>query len=91
MDVMTEPAVRLATGDRSLLIVEDDKLFLQRLARALETRGFVVRIAETVQDGLHQVELSPPAFAVVDMRLADGNGLDVLSALTKRRPDAVES
>jgi len=88
MDVMTEPAVRLAMGDRSLLIVEDDKLFLQRLARALETRGFVVRIAETVQDGLHQVELSPPAFAVVDMRLADGNGLDVISALKKRRPDA---
>src|SRR3954469_5526342 len=88
MDVMTEPAVRLAMGDRSLLIVEDDKLFLQRLARALETRGFVVRIAETVQDGLHQVELSPPAFAVVDMRLADGNGLDVISALKRRRPDA---
>lgn len=75
-------------ADRSLLIVEDDKLFLQRLARAMETRGFTVRTAESVREGLHQVEASAPAFAVVDMRLGDGNGLDVISALKKRRPEA---
>jgi two-component system, response regulator RegA len=88
MDVMTEPVTRLGAGDRTLLIVEDDKLFLQRLARAMESRGFVVRTAETVQEGLHQVEAAPPAFAVVDMRLGDGTGLDVISALKQRRPDA---
>ncbi len=71
------------TADRSLLIVEDDKLFLQRLARAMETRGFTVRTAESVSEGLHQVEAAAPAFAVVDMRLGDGNGLDVISALKK--------
>src|SRR5262245_1596658 len=75
-------------ADRSLLIVEDDKLFLQRLARAMETRGFTVRTAESVSEGLHQVEASAPAYAVVDMRLGDGNGLDVISALKKRRPEA---
>src|SRR5437899_5686567 len=75
-------------GDRSLLIVEDDKSFLQRLARAMEGRGFAVTTAETVADGLTQVEKVSPAFAVVDMRLGDGNGLDVISALKKRRPDA---
>jgi two-component system response regulator RegA len=75
-------------GDRNLLIVEDDKLFLQRLARAMESRGFSVRTAETVSDGLREVEASPPTFAVVDMRLADGNGLDVISALKQRKPDA---
>ncbi|MDC7786073.1 ActR/PrrA/RegA family redox response regulator transcription factor [Rhodoplanes sp. TEM] len=75
-------------GERSLLIVEDDKSFLQRLARAMESRGFTVTTAETVADGLQQVERQPPAFAVVDMRLGDGNGLDVISALKKRRPDA---
>jgi two-component system, response regulator RegA len=75
-------------ADKSLLIVEDDKLFLQRLARAMETRGFTVRTAETVSEGLHLVEASAPAFAVVDMRLGDGNGLDVISALKKRRPEA---
>jgi two-component system response regulator RegA len=77
-----------ASGDRSLLIVEDDKSFLVRLARAMETRGFSVATAESVADGLMQVERSAPAFAVVDMRLGDGNGLDVVSALKKRRPDA---
>ena len=75
-------------GDRSLLIVEDDKAFLARLARAMETRGFAVTTAESVADGLVQVERSAPAYAVVDMRLGDGNGLDVISALKKRRPEA---
>ena len=75
-------------NERSLLIVEDDKSFLQRLARAMETRGFAVSTAESVADGLLQVEKAPPAFAVVDMRLADGNGLDVISAMKRRRPDA---
>src|SRR5436305_21196 len=75
-------------SDRSLLIVEDDKSFLQRLARAMETRGFAVTTADTVADGLQQVEKAAPAYAVVDMRLADGNGLDVISALKQRRPDA---
>jgi two-component system response regulator RegA len=80
-------AVQLPT-DRSLLIVEDDKSFLQRLARAMEGRGFTVSTAESVADGLLQVERAAPAFAVVDMRLGDGNGLDVISAMKKRRPEA---
>ena len=75
-------------SDRSLLIVEDDKSFLQRLARAMEGRGFAVSTAESVADGLTQLESASPAFAVVDMRLEDGNGLDVISALKRRRPDA---
>ncbi|MET0631048.1 MAG: ActR/PrrA/RegA family redox response regulator transcription factor [Xanthobacteraceae bacterium] len=75
-------------GDRSLLIVEDDKSFLQRLARAMESRGFTVTTAESVAEGLTQLETASPAFAVVDMRLDDGNGLDVISALKRRRPDA---
>ena len=76
------------SGERTLLIVEDDKSFLQRLARAMEGRGFSVAIAESVSEGLLQVEKSPPAYAVVDMRLGDGTGLDVISALKRRRPDA---
>lgn len=88
MRTMTEALNAAMPSDRSLLIVEDDKSFLQRLARAMETRGFVVTTAETVADGLQQVEKSAPAFAVVDMRLGDGTGLDVISALKRRRPDA---
>jgi two-component system response regulator RegA len=87
---MTEAPVTPAPipGERTLLIVEDDKSFLTRLARAMEQRGFVVATAETVADGLLQVEKSPPFYAVVDMRLGDGNGLDVITALKKRRPEA---
>jgi two-component system, response regulator RegA len=82
----TKPIPDLA--ERSLLIVEDDKSFLQRLARAMEGRGFEVTTAESVADGLLQVERSAPAFAVVDMRLGDGTGIDVIAAIKQRRPDA---
>jgi two-component system, response regulator RegA len=74
--------------DRSLLIVEDDKPFLERLARAMETRGFAVTSCDSVADGLTQIAKAAPAFAVVDLRLGDGNGLDVVSALKRKRPEA---
>src|SRR5437762_12113513 len=78
----------VAKTERTLLIVEDDKSFLQRLARAMEARGFEVRTAESVSEGLQAVETSAPAFAVCDMRLGDGNGLDVIvaQAAPPRRP-----
>jgi two-component system response regulator RegA len=89
MNDVAEPAAnQKVPSERTLLIVEDDRSFLQRLAKALEERGFTVTTAESVADGLLQVEKSPPAFAIVDMRLGDGNGLDVISALKRRRPDA---
>jgi two-component system, response regulator RegA len=81
-------ALEKVLAERSVLIVEDDRSFLQRLAKALEQRGFAVTTAESVADGLRQVEQAAPTFAVVDMRLGDGNGLDVISALKRRRPDA---
>jgi len=75
-------------GDRRLLIVDDDKSFLDRLARAMESRGFQVTTAETVAAGLAQVAAAPPAYAVVDLRLNDGNGIEVIQALKEKRPDA---
>ena len=87
-DAANPAAKERISGERSLLIVEDDHSFLQRLAKALEQRGFIVSTAESVADGLLQVEKAAPAYAVVDMRLGDGNGLDVISALKRRRPDA---
>ena len=89
MNEVSAPApMQSVPSERTLLIVEDDRSFLQRLAKALEQRGFTVETAETVADGLLQVERAAPAFAIVDMRLGDGNGLDVISALKRRRPDA---
>ncbi|MFG1301672.1 ActR/PrrA/RegA family redox response regulator transcription factor [Xanthobacter sp. V3C-3] len=85
---MNETTPPEAGDDRSVLIVDDDRSFLQRLARAMEARGFEVATAETVADGLARVEASAPAYAVVDMRLGDGTGLDVISALKRHRPGA---
>src|ERR1700680_2768646 len=77
-----------AAMDRSILIVEDDKSFLHRLSRAMEDRGFAVTTAASVAEGLNQLHAGSPAFAVVDMRLEDGNGLDVIAEIKRRRPDA---
>ena len=85
---MTAIAELTAHADRSLLIVEDDKPFLERLSRAMETRGFAVTSCDSVSDGLAQIGKAAPAFAVVDLRLGDGNGLDVVSALKRKRPEA---
>ena len=85
---MNAVAELAAHPDRSLLIVEDDKPFLERLARAMESRGFAVTSCDSVAEGLSQIARAAPAFAVVDLRLGDGNGLDVVSALKRKRPEA---
>mgnify|MGYP001809556575 CR=1 FL=1 len=77
-----------AEGERTLLICDDDKSFLARFARAMEQRGFAVTAVDTVGEGRRVVEAAPPAYAVVDMRLGDGNGLDVVQLLKERRPEA---
>src|SRR6516225_543801 len=85
---MTDAAISSLPTERSLLIVEDDASFLQRLARAMEGRGFTVTTAESVGEGLLQIEKAAPAFAVVDIRLGKANGLVVISAIRRRRPEA---
>ena len=75
-------------GDLTLLILDDDRPFLTRLTRAMEARGFSVTACESVAEGLAALETKPPAFAIIDMRLGDGNGLDVISKLKSARPDA---
>lgn len=74
--------------DKSLLVMDDDAPFRNRLARALEARGFVVTSAESVHEALEIIARTPPAFAVMDMRLEDGSGLKAIEALHKARPDA---
>jgi len=75
-------------GGQSLLLVDDDKPFLCRLARAMEERGFEVRVAESVEEGKQAISDDAPAFAVVDMRLEDGTGLEVIEVLREHKPDA---
>ncbi|MBV7380036.1 ActR/PrrA/RegA family redox response regulator transcription factor [Maritimibacter dapengensis] len=82
-------AVELDIGeDKSLLLLDDDEPFLKRLARAMEKRGFSVETADSVAAGRAIATARPPAYAVVDLRLGDGNGLDVVEAIHERRQDA---
>jgi len=78
------------TGEnaRTLLIVDDDAPFRTRLARAMEKRGFDVVAVESVQLGMTVATDSPPAYAIVDLRLVDGSGLDVVRVLRESQPDA---
>ena len=68
-------------SDKSLLIVDDDNPFRERLARAMEKKGFLVTQAESVKKGIDCLKINKPAFAVVDLRLNDGNGLEVVKEI----------
>lgn len=74
-------------SNETMLIVDDDKPFLVRLGRAMETRGFNVLSADSVSAGLQMANQTPPDYAVVDMRLEDGNGIELVEKLRKCRPD----
>ena len=76
------------TDKRSLLIVEDNDALRDRLTMAMEKRGFAARAAASVAEGLSAIEQNTPDFAVIDLRLLDGSGLDVVKALENRAPEA---
>jgi two-component system response regulator RegA len=87
MNVQPETSNPELGDDTSLLIVDDDRPFLTRLARAMEGRGFKVETAESVEEAMTKAREKAPAYAVVDMRLGDGNGLDVVKAIREKRDD----
>jgi two-component system response regulator RegA len=87
-DGLAAPLQGLPEAERTLLIVDDDAPLNQRLARAMERRGFIVQTADTVASGIAAATANPPAFAVVDLRLGDGSGLEIVSALRDQRPGA---
>ncbi|MEZ6023523.1 MAG: ActR/PrrA/RegA family redox response regulator transcription factor [Hyphomonadaceae bacterium] len=74
-------------GDKTLLILDDDAPFRTRLARALEQRGFDVTAVGSVVEAGDIAAKTPPAYAVLDLRLEDGSGLSVVEALSRHRPD----
>ena len=74
--------------ERSLLIVDDDDPLRMRLSRAMEKKGFQVKDAKTVENAIKMVESNPPKFALVDLRLEDGNGLDVVKEINKVKKDS---
>lgn len=84
---MSENVITEIGPDRSLLLMDDDEIFLKALARAMEKRGFRVETASSVAQGRMIAQTRPPAYAVLDLRLDDGNGLEVVEVLRERRPD----
>jgi two-component system response regulator RegA len=84
---MTDDIAADLGPDRSLLLVDDDEPFVKRLAKAMERRGFLPDTALSVAEGRAKALASPPAYAVVDLRLEDGNGLEVIELLRDKRPD----
>ena len=75
-------------NNKNLLLVDDDSPFRERLARAMEKKGFQVSQAESVKKGIESVKQLCPGFAVVDLRLGDGNGLEVVKEIKKLGPDS---
>jgi two-component system response regulator RegA len=73
---------------KTILIVENDDVLRVRLAMAMQKRGFHTKSASGVAEGLNAVSDDPPDYAIIDLRLQDGSGLDVVEALQRRRPDA---
>ncbi len=89
MDIKkTDTEKKADFADKSLLIVDDDNPLRDRLARAMEKKGFKVTQAESVKKGILEAKNSPPAFAVVDLRLNDGSGLDVVKEIRKVRANS---
>ena len=74
--------------DKSLLIVDDDDPLRNRLSRAMEKKGFKIMEAKTVENALNIVKKTPPGFAVIDLRLEDGSGLDVVKELSKIKKES---
>ena len=74
--------------EKTLLILDDDRPFRERLARAMQSRGFEVLTAETVREGIAIAKERSPAYAVIDLKLEDGNGLDVVETLHETRANA---
>ena len=70
----------------ALLLVDDDQVLGQVLERALTRRGFAVSRADSVAAGLQLADQSEPAFAVLDLKLGDGSGLALVTALRSRFP-----
>jgi len=86
---MTDIAAAIAAlPEKSVLVLDDDVPLRTRMGRALEARGFEVTLVGSVAEALQAVRAHPPAFAVLDLRLEDGNGLQVVETIQAERPDA---
>ncbi len=86
---ITPPGLKISDfEDKSLLIVDDDDPFRDRLSRAMEKKGFQVKNAKNVDNAIELIKTSPPKFAVIDLRLEGGNGLEVVKEINNSKKDS---
>ncbi len=72
---------------RRLLLADDDPAYCEVLADALRRRRFAVRIAHSVPEALAVAEKTAPSFAVIDLIMPGGSGLEVVAGLCARDPE----
>ena len=73
----------------SIVVVEDEKLLGRQLKRALTSAGHDVVVVTSGGEALEVLETAEPDLALLDLRLPDQSGLDVLTQLLQRAPELV--
>ena len=76
----------LESDGPSLMLVEDDAMLAEALSRSLSRRGYVVEICHSIEAARQRIEQCPPEYAIVDLRLPDGSGLNIVRALAAADP-----
>lgn len=76
-------------SDRKLLLVDDDVTYCTVLAQALSRRGFVVNVANNVDEAIQIMAQDLPAYAVIDLKMPGASGLTLVAHLKERKADAL--
>lgn len=86
MSLPMQTATQPEDNKGHLVIIDDDNVLAERLGKALERRNFEVTVINSVAEALEWIEDTHPDFALIDLRLADGNGLDVVQKIKETAP-----
>lgn len=76
-------------GGRTVMVVEDDEALRERLCYALDRRGFASTGYATIADATAAAMAEAPELAVIDLRLPDGSGLDLIRSLHQAEPATI--
>ncbi len=81
----------LTVKGKSILIVDDDRSILRAFSRILQRAGFHIETAESGKEAQAKIQAKNYDIALIDVILGDGNGLDLLPKIVKRRPTRLKS
>ncbi len=74
--------------EKTLLLIDDDNALRERLAKAMAKRGFTCSTADSLLQARKMLEVISPNYVVIDMKLGDGYGLELVDEIHKKNPDA---